>query len=184
MLDHQITNAHLEEAFSGKAETWTAIGATPAAKCGSSLTRVVRKDASGTTYQFKNYLAQVNTLVNSGTEKEICPLKGTWKWSNLEEISGSGGPNLEWPGCGSIAAITPTGTGGGEVAAKVVATAGTIGYAALPDSKAKGATTVKVQNNGISGSPVYAPRTKAPKKRTARKPNTRSRPGHLQPARA
>jgi ABC-type phosphate transport system substrate-binding protein len=148
-----ITNANLEDAFSGKAETWTAIGATGAG-CGGSLTRVVRKDASGTTYQFKNYLSLVNALRHSGTEEGAC--SGQPKWSSLEEISGSGGPNLEWPACGTISQITPAGTGGGEVAAKVVATAGTIGYAALPDAKSKGATSAKVQNNGISGSPIFA----------------------------
>jgi ABC-type phosphate transport system substrate-binding protein len=157
-----INNVNLEKAFSGEATTWSAIGATGAG-CSGSLTRVVRKDASGTTYQFKNYLALINQQRNGGTEKEICPAKGTWKWSNLEEISGSGGPNLEWPECGTIAATTPTGTGGGEVAAKVAATAGTIGYAALPDAKAKSATTIKVQNNGVETTGVV---TAAPNKGT------------------
>lgn len=150
-----ITNEALEAAFSGAAKTWSEVGATGAGCSGEAgkLTRVVRKDASGTTYQFKNYLAAIDTLKGSGTE--AAPCTGQSKWSALEEISGSGGPNLEWPECGTVAVVRPEGTGGGEVAAKVVATTGAIGYAALPDSKGKSATTVKVQNNGISGSPVY-----------------------------
>lgn len=151
----KITNVNLEKAFSGEAATWSEIGATGAGCSGApgTLTRVVRKDASGTTYQFKNYLALINTLRNGGTEGAICT--GKPKWSELEEIGPTGTPNTEWPECGTMAATVPTGTGGGEVAAKVAATAGTIGYAALPDAKAKGASTVQVQNNGISGSPIY-----------------------------
>jgi ABC-type phosphate transport system substrate-binding protein len=147
-----ITNENLEAAFSGAATTWAAIGATGTG-CTGKLTRVVRKDASGTSYQFKNYLALINTLRNGGTEGVSCT--GQPKWSALEPIEGAGGPNLEWPECGTTAVTRPAGTGGGEVAATVVATEGTIGYAALPDSKSKGATTAKVQNNGISGSPIF-----------------------------
>lgn len=144
-----ITNKNLEKAFDGEATTWSAIGAEGTG-CSGSLTRVVRKDASGTTFQLKAYLAKVNTLIHT---TEAAPCAGQKKWSELEEVPTK---NLEWPECGTIAVTRPTGTGGGEVAAKVAATTGTIGYAALPDAKAKGASTVRVQNNGISGSPIYA----------------------------
>jgi ABC-type phosphate transport system substrate-binding protein len=149
-----ITNEALEAAFNGTATTWTAIGGVGAG-CSGTLTRVVRTDASGTTYQFKNYLALIDTLKGGGTE--AAPCTGQPKWATLEEISGSGGPNLEWPECGTMAVTRPVATGGGAVAAEVAATSGTIGYAALPDAKAKSATTTNVQNNGISGSPIYEP---------------------------
>jgi ABC-type phosphate transport system substrate-binding protein len=148
----KITNVKLEEAFSGKAETWAAIGGTGTG-CAAALTRVVRKDVTGITGQFKDYLALVNTLRNGGTEAVSCA--GQPKWSALESMTGAGPPNLQWPECGLIPVIRPGGNGGLEEAEKVVATAGTIGYAALPDAKAKGAATVKVQNNGTSASPTY-----------------------------
>jgi hypothetical protein len=46
-------------------------------------------------------------------------------------------------------------TSGGEEAEYVAATAGTIGFAGLPDALAKAAKTVEVQNNGLSASPTY-----------------------------
>ena len=153
---NSITNVHLEEAFSGAAESWSAIGAvktgtTEACPGTKNLTRVVRKDASGTTYQFKNYLSLINKLRHSGTEEPACA--GQKKWTELEEVPTK---NLEWPQCGSISQVTPAGTGGGEVVAKVVATEGAIGYAALPDSKKNASSvTTNVQNNGISGSPIF-----------------------------
>jgi ABC-type phosphate transport system substrate-binding protein len=142
----KISNAALEEAFSGKATTWAAIGATPAGSCGGSLTRVVRAEGSGTTFQFKAYLAQVNAgapCAGSPTE-----------WAKLEEIGAEEKPNITWPECGTIKPTTAA--GGGGVASKVASTSGTIGYAALPDAKANSATTIKVQDGTEGGVKLFA----------------------------
>ncbi len=152
-----ITNANLEKAFDGEATAWSTIGAvetaTPANKCPGTknLTRVVREEGSGTTYQFKNYLAEVNKLVHSGTEAAPCGTEP--KWSELEEIGTGEEPNKKWPSCGTIAVERKA--GGGKVAEWVANHPGTIGYAALPDAKNNSAGVLAVQNNGINGSPTY-----------------------------
>jgi ABC-type phosphate transport system substrate-binding protein len=150
----KITNIHLEEAFSGVAQTWAAIGATPAAKCGGALTRVVRAEGAGTTYQFKNYLGLVNKVKSGGAEAGICAGVAT-KWSELEGISELGPPNTTWPNCAGAAAPTAV-AGDAALAEKVVLTAGSIGYAALPNAKAKGAKVVEVQNNGAGFAAIFA----------------------------
>jgi ABC-type phosphate transport system substrate-binding protein len=154
----KINNQNLEAVFSGAKTTWASIGATPEAKCGATITRIVRAEGSGTTYQFKNYLSLVNKSKNGGTEKEICSPSAT-KWSELEEIGPTGAPNTTWPTCGTSVA-PKTAAGGGKLAEEVVATTSSIGYAALPDAKSKSAKVIEVQNNGtgttgvMSASPV------------------------------
>jgi ABC-type phosphate transport system substrate-binding protein len=147
-----IKNQALEEAFSGAATTWSAIGGSGAG-CSATFKRVVRAEGSGTTYQFKNYLALINKSKNSGTEKEVCA-SDTRKWSELEEIGTGEKPNTEWPtACG--ASTVETAAGGGALAAKVAGTVNTIGYASLPDAKANSAKVIKVQNNGTSNSGAF-----------------------------
>lgn len=141
----KISNKHLEEAFSGKATTWTGIGASGTG-CSGALKRVVRTEGSGTTYQFKNYLSLVNTGAPCATS--------TTKWSELEEIGTNEEPNINWPECGS--GVPLRGAGGGALAEKVVATSGSIGYAALPDAKAKGATVIEVQDGTEEGEEKFA----------------------------
>jgi ABC-type phosphate transport system substrate-binding protein len=147
----KISNARLEEAFSGKAITWTAIGATGTG-CSGSLTRVVRAEGSGTTYQFKNYLS----LVNSG---EPCAASPT-KWEKLEEIGAEEKPNITWPECGSTKIAPKTAAGGGAVAQLVKETAGTIGYAALPDAatREEGTTvrSLQVEDGKEGGTSLFA----------------------------
>lgn len=142
-----IKNQALEAAFSGASTTWTAIGGTGEG-CSATFKRVVRAEGSGTTFQFKNYLAAINTSTNGGTEKAVCAGDAR-KWSELEEIGVGEKPNTEWPtACG--ATTFETAAGGGGVAEKVASTTNTIGYAALPDAKAKKAKVIKVQNNGTA----------------------------------
>ena len=141
-----ITNANLEKAFSGEAKTWAEIGATGTG-CTATLTRVVRKEGSGTTFQFKNYLQQI----------QATPCAGEPEWKNLEEVGAEEKPNITWPECSNMAPERPAGNGGGEVAETVKNMSGTIGYAALPDAKAKGATVLKLQNGESGGGvPTFA----------------------------
>lgn len=161
----EITNKQLEEIFRGTLLRWGQLGSKYAigAGCtGAKITRVVRFDGSGTSYQFKNYLSLINTGKLACTE-------GEKTWQELEPIGPDGKtPNTVWPesgkaGCSSTAlspVVTAGTKGGGALVGKVNSTEGSIGYAALPDIEAnKGPSThfVKLQNNGnVQGSPTFA----------------------------
>ncbi|HEY2055485.1 MAG TPA: substrate-binding domain-containing protein [Solirubrobacterales bacterium] len=156
-----ITNPDLEKVFRGTFTTWNKI-TTAEGSCNSPITRVVRLDGSGTSFQTKNYLS----LANVGT----LPCIGK-TWKELEPITNSatGEPNTLWPescaGTTLSAVVRPAGTGGGEEVKKVNATPGSIGYAALPDAKSNNAVAIlSVGNNGQKtaetatfASPVGAP---------------------------
>ena len=155
----QIRNADLEAVFRGTKRNWSEI--TGQSGCTGTITRIVRKDASGSTYQFKHYLHVLH-----GT-KDVCTGKlGEVTWQELqnnskvkvgeEEVL----PNTTWPTCGEATNLeTPTGTGGSELVKKVNAKAGSIGYAALADAEnpanqtAGTLTILKVQNSGL---PTFA----------------------------
>jgi ABC-type phosphate transport system substrate-binding protein len=140
-----LTNKELEKSFRGIILKWSELeNAVGGAACESPLTRVVRFDGSGTTYQFKNYLALANTASLPCIEK-------TWKQLEPIENSETGAPNTSWPeSCKKTLSplVKPAAKGGGEVVKKVNATPGSIGYAALPDAEANGGTVVGLQNNG------------------------------------
>jgi ABC-type phosphate transport system substrate-binding protein len=160
----KITNANLVKAFNGQAHIWSEIGATGTG-CSGTLTRVVRKEGSGTSFQFKNYLSKVESALPC-TVSYTNAAGGTSSattWVGLQEIEAKNtaeAPNTVWPTCSSPAgAMAPIqAAGGGAVAETVVSTEGTIGYAALPDAKAKKATVIEVQNSplGTSAGPGTA----------------------------
>ncbi len=149
-----ITNPDLEKVFRGTFTTWNKIS-TAEGSCNSPITRVVRLDGSGTSYQFKNYLSLANTAT--------LPCIGK-TWKELEPNSNPAGePNILWPesctGTTLSSVVRPTGTGGGEEVKKVNATAGSIGYAALPDAKSNNAVDIlNLANNGqkAAASATYA----------------------------
>jgi len=143
----------------GNIKIWNKIQTASGAGCTNApITRVVRAEGSGTTYQVKNYLSLINATGLACTE-------GGKTWKQLEEIGTGEKPNTTWPengvaGCAANA-VSPivTAAGGGAVVKKVNVTEGGIGYAALPDiEKNKGngenpngdTNWVKVQNNGVS----------------------------------
>ena len=140
-----LTNKELEKSFRGIILKWSELeNAVGGAACESPLTRVVRFDGSGTTFQFKNYLGLANTASLPCIEK-------TWKQLEPIENSETGAPNTSWPeSCKKTLSpvVRPAAKGGGEEVKKVNATAGSIGYAALPDAEANGGTVVGLQNNG------------------------------------
>jgi ABC-type phosphate transport system substrate-binding protein len=164
-----ITWAQLNEAFGGeKIKKWS--GFTKAfptgGTCENEFTRVVRSDGSGTTFQFKNYLATESTVGmpckltgwEEPAEKEV---KETTLWANMRAVGKTvgEGPNTVWPQkstCpGEPATLTSVVAkkGGGEVVKYVSENPGTIGYASLPDVKSAnnigGAAKVAwLQNNG------------------------------------
>jgi ABC-type phosphate transport system substrate-binding protein len=149
-----ITWAELNKVFGGTGiKNWDEFEDVEGT-CNAAIKRVVRSDASGTTYQFKNYLSTLETTSTIKASSLPCEVVGTKTWAGLRKNNGKtkveGNPNLNWPECSGGTEVL-TAEGGGGVAEKVVATADTIGYAALPDAKAKGATVVDLQN-GKTGS--------------------------------
>jgi ABC-type phosphate transport system substrate-binding protein len=169
---HGITYKQLTQLWGGKEITkWEQLtNAEPVgAGCKEPIVRVVRSDTSGTTFQFKNYLA---TLKTNGGVNMPCELKGfnealntepnTNEWANMKAIhTETGTPNLTWPEKGNCKDETISTverkSGGGGIAAYVAATAGTIGYAALPDAKANSASVAWLQNKSAEGVTYAAP---------------------------
>jgi ABC-type phosphate transport system substrate-binding protein len=140
----QIANAELERIFRGVEKTWSELE-TATGTCNSPITRVVRKDGSGTSYQFKNYLSSFNSAALPCIGK-------TWKELEPIENAETSAPNTSWPesctGKTLTTVVRSEKTGGGELVVKVQSTPGSIGYAALPDVQSKGASFVELQNNG------------------------------------
>jgi ABC-type phosphate transport system substrate-binding protein len=159
----KITNPDLEKVFRGTFTTWSQIS-TAEGSCGGPITRVVRADGSGTTYQFKNYLSLANP------SSLPCVAK-TWKELGPITNTVTGKPNVLWPesctGTTLSSIVRPVGAGGAEEVKAVNATAGSIGYAALPDAEANHAAAIlNLGNNGQKAaesatyaSPVGAPGT-------------------------
>jgi phosphate transport system substrate-binding protein len=156
-----ISWTDLNKVFGGKTITsWNQfenIEATITGACNSPITRVVREDASGTTYQFKNYLSTLETT-ESAEAPPCAPLPGDTTWASLRANNGGAigtNPNLNWPECSGGSSVVRA-SGGGGVASKVASTAGTIGYAALPDAKGNGASVAELQNAKTSGVARFA----------------------------
>lgn len=128
----KITNADLQKAFEGLILNWSEFSTVKedvTNACQVHLIRVVRKDGSGTTYQFKHYLLEIN--------KELLPcVKETWGQLQPETTQ-----NLKWPEACSEHALAllvhAKNSGGGGLAELVQTLSGSIGYAALPDARAK-----------------------------------------------
>jgi ABC-type phosphate transport system substrate-binding protein len=132
---HGISYEALNKVFAGTLNQWSEFGTSQVeGTCSSAIKRVVREDSSGTTLQFKNYLSVLET-----TQSAAGPGCSLGTWSALKE----GTNNTVWPECTTT--VTKK-KGGGEIAATVKATAGTIGYVALPDAIAKGAEVVRLQD--------------------------------------
>jgi ABC-type phosphate transport system substrate-binding protein len=162
-----ITWKDLNKVFGGKTITsWSQfenIEATVSGACNSPITRVVREDGSGTTYQFKNYLSTLEKPVAEGGEAAetppCAPITGGTTWASLRKNNGKtkaeGNPNLNWPECSGGSSVVRA-SGGGGVAGKVASTAGTIGYAALPDAKAASDTLALLQNGKTGALPRFS----------------------------
>jgi ABC-type phosphate transport system substrate-binding protein len=134
-----ITAANLESVFRGTTPRWSSIGT--GANCDSvPITRVVRNDSSGTSYQLKHFLNSQHSAT------DICTGR-TLAWSDLQTSAN----NQVWPSVCDAYPSTSTnlkysqlggnsgrndGNGGGDEAKTVRATNGGIGYVALSDARA------------------------------------------------
>ncbi|HEX3359914.1 MAG TPA: substrate-binding domain-containing protein [Solirubrobacterales bacterium] len=152
-----LTWSDLTKVFAGSLTHWNELETDNGnAACNAEITRVVRSDASGTSFQFKNYLSAVEGKagavgpgkVKIGTE---CVTK-TWAQLRPIENAETGALNTTWPESNCNTGVTPvvTQSGGGGVASYVQANSSTIGYAALPDAKSKSAAVAPMQNLGGS----------------------------------
>jgi ABC-type phosphate transport system substrate-binding protein len=165
----KLTYAQLGEIFGGKAiTTWSQLKTANLVEgegCTGSITRVVRSDASGTTYQFKNYLAVLQKSLKGGAMG--CELSGGFNDKTDESLSGKssewinfrhiGSANKLWPTPANCSGASPVSSqkGGGELAKTVAVTNGTIGYAALPDAEAHADEVINLQDSTTGGgSPV------------------------------
>jgi len=158
---HGIGWVQLTQIFGGKEiKTWAQLATAEVvegAGCTGNITRVVRAEGSGTTFQFKNYLA-VLQQAEFGGKAMPCSLTGfneetgksesTTAWKNMRQVGTEEKPNITWPEPSNCAETTEVvrKAGGGAVAEYVAATDGTIGYASLPDAKAKGAEFAQLQD--------------------------------------
>jgi ABC-type phosphate transport system substrate-binding protein len=144
-----ISWVELNKIFAGTLKNWSEVAGISSG-CTGAITRVVRSDASGTTYQFKNYLSELESHGGTGPG---CSL-GTW--ASLEAIGTENKPNITWPECSGTTTVKRA-EGGGGVAKFVKENAGTIGYAALPDAKGEGAAVASLQNGETKGKTFALP---------------------------
>jgi ABC-type phosphate transport system substrate-binding protein len=122
-----FTNADLEGVYAGTVKKWGEItgggDAITGAGCAeAAITPVARFDQSGTTHIFKRYLSLIEPAA-------LATEKGTETWGELSE----GSLNTVWPTAAGV--VKPLVKGGGELLAKVVATAGSIGYVNLAEAR-------------------------------------------------
>jgi ABC-type phosphate transport system substrate-binding protein len=138
----KITPVQLQKVFSGEIKNWRQIGtasdSSVGGDCDQAITRIVREEGAGTTYQLKHFLNSVNgsPLACTGKEKRT--------WAQLQApFGGETSPNVEWPrnsdcqaGEGKVTTVAP-GNGEGEIGALtyVAENPGTITYGSLPEAQ-------------------------------------------------
>lgn len=130
----KITNRDLEKVFRGVLADWSQL-ATAEGACESPITRVVRRDSAGTTSQLKKYFSRLNPTPLPCTG--LGPV--TWQELAPNNEAATGAPNTSWPktclGQTLSTVVKPDSPGDDRLIETVEATAGSIGYAALPDAK-------------------------------------------------
>lgn len=153
----QISNADLEKVFRGLFDTWNDISSA-SGTCTGAITRVVRSNGSGTTYQLKQYFNKIN----GATIPATCLSVGPQTWEQLQAL---GTNNTTWPSgdptnCPATAPLTLAGgvlaNSGSNIGTLVAgaepggpgAGAGRIGYANLADVAATANTVLLQVQNG------------------------------------
>jgi ABC-type phosphate transport system substrate-binding protein len=138
----RISASQLQKVFSGELKNWRQLGAasdpTLGGDCDQAITRIVRDESAGTTYQFKHYLGSVNPAALP------CTGKAKRTWAQLQApFGGEIPPNREWPrnadcqeGEGPVTTVAGPGSEGelGPLS-YVVKHPGTITYGSLPEAE-------------------------------------------------
>jgi ABC-type phosphate transport system substrate-binding protein len=150
----RINATQLQKVFSGEIKNWRQLSAASdsalGGDCDQAITRVVREESAGTTYQFKHYLDQVNPAALPCTGKTLR------NWSQLQAPFGGETPaNVEWPrtstcqeGEGPTTAVTTGGEGEIGPLQFVANNHGTITYASLPEAEDKAPKQIIALHNG------------------------------------
>lgn len=140
----RINAVQLEKVFSGQIRNWRQLNAasdsTLGGDCDQAITRIVRDESAGTTYQFKHFLNQVDSAPLACTGKE----KRTW--AQLQAPFGATAetsPNQEWPNNGQcqegeshVTTVSgPIGEGEFGPLHYVAENPGTITYGSLPEAQ-------------------------------------------------
>jgi ABC-type phosphate transport system substrate-binding protein len=148
-----ITAADLEGVFAGSITNWrqlsTASDSEAGGNCDQAITRVVRSEASGVTYQFKHYLDQVNP------EPLPCTGESPKDWAQLQSSREPAELNLIWPrkadcqeGEGPVTVVAAPGEGSAGPLSFVKSNPGTITYADLPTAKEVASEQIIGVHNG------------------------------------
>jgi ABC-type phosphate transport system substrate-binding protein len=151
----RITANQLQRVFNGEIANWrqiaTASDSSPGGDCDQAITRIVRDESAGTTYQLKHFLDQVNPSPLSCTGKE----KRTWAQLQAP-FGGKTPPNAEWPSnaqCqgGESHVTTVSGPGEGELGPLrfVAEAAGTITYGSVAEAQLWAPKQIINVNNGV-----------------------------------
>ncbi len=152
----RITANQLQRVFSGEIANWrqiaTASDSSLGGDCDQAITRIVRDESAGTTYQFKHFLNQINPSPLSCTGKE----KRTWAQLQAP-FGGESPPNVQWPsnaqclaGEGHVTTVSGPGSEGEFGPLHYVAeAAGTITYGSLPEAQLWAPKQIINVNNGV-----------------------------------
>jgi ABC-type phosphate transport system substrate-binding protein len=161
----QISPGQLEGVFSGRIKNWRQLGAASDSRaggdCDQAITRIVRDESAGTTYQFKHYLDLVEPtpLACTGESKRT--------WAQLQApFGGETPPNVEWPSnaeCqkeeGPVTTVAgPGAEGESGPLSYVEENPGTITYGSLPEAEQWAPEQIIDVNNGAK---FASPATKA-----------------------
>jgi ABC-type phosphate transport system substrate-binding protein len=158
----RINNAQLQKVFSGEIKNWRQLSAasdpTLGGDCDQAITRIVRDESAGTTYQLKHYLNSINPapLACTGEAKRT--------WAQLQApFGGETAPNAEWPtkaacqeGEGPVTTVSGPGKEG-EFGSLIYVreTPGTITYGSLPEAESHAPKQIIDVHNGVKfASPV------------------------------
>jgi ABC-type phosphate transport system substrate-binding protein len=141
-LVSRISPSQLEGVFRGRIKNWRRLSAASdhraGGDCDQSITRIVREESAGTTYQLKHYLNSVEPAPLS------CTGKSKRTWAQLQDpFGGETPPNVEWPsnpGCqvgeGPVTTVAgPEGEGELGSLRYVAEAPGTITYGSLPEAR-------------------------------------------------
>jgi len=159
LLRVRFPKAKFEKIWAGEENTsWNAaipgLGSQSGA-CDKPIIRVVRFDASGTTFAFKDYLRTIDPAGEWTTKYESGTGNGNREWPNAE--FGAGGQ------CGATAApgkqadnvdflTSECAKGAGKLVEKLIATDGSIGYADI--ATARNASPTLAINAGAGSAPM------------------------------
>lgn len=167
------TNALIEQAFRGSTavDTWgelypsaiTGTGGKTTAQCQATpITRVVRLDSSGTTFQWKAFLDQVVPGDLDGATA------GVQTWRQLPGETGQTEyANTAWPNGTTV--VRGTANGAGALADKLATTDGGIGYLDLATARGKGFAAsgdkrwLRLQDGPTGGAQFNAPTASTPR---------------------